>query len=499
MKNNWLNKCNAIMFLVLSTWLFVYWSALSSMVSTWNNSNTYSHGYLMPLIVIYLIWERKPEWKNLPLEPIPLLVLLLLPIQFFQFLGHLSGIILLEQLAAYAALIIIVMSILGWNIVKILSFPLFYLIFSIPMGEELVPTLQQVTADISVWLLEASGVPVFRDGLYIYLSNGTFEVAEACAGIRFLIASIALGTLFSYLFFQTTWKRIAFIVLTMTFPIFANGIRAYGIMMIGHYSDMKYAVGADHLIYGWFFFSLVLVLLFFMGNAFKEPIKAHQNKQIKSNIINKHTNKITSIVVSSIIILFLPIIYQHSVMKLNNTTIKYTEVNVLKNSKVKALSNWQPTFENADNIAMYNLKIQPSDLYNINTELYIATFNQDKEGKELINWGNWLFNKDNWSIAKNESCLEKIDNIIIQCTHLTLAAVGGKKREMVYWYEVNNVYSANPKKIKFAQLIDKLKANSGAGRYISFSFESQSLSKIQIKENINLFFTTYGRKLVSEK
>src|SRR6185369_4407333 len=85
------------------------------------------------------------------------------------------------------------------------------------------------------------------------------------------IASITVGALFAYLSYQKPWKRILFVVLSVIVPIIANGMRAYMIVMIAHLSDMKLALGIDHLIYGWLFFGIVMLLLFWIGSFWRDP------------------------------------------------------------------------------------------------------------------------------------------------------------------------------------------------------------------------------------
>ena len=118
-----------------------------------------------------------------------------------------------------------------------------------------------LTAAFAVKGIELVGIPVYSDGLLITIPPGNFEVAEACAGLRFLIATIALGFLFSYLTYNSIWRRAAFLALSVVVPIVANGIRAWGIVFLGYQSDMTVAVGFDHIIYGWIFFAIVVALV----------------------------------------------------------------------------------------------------------------------------------------------------------------------------------------------------------------------------------------------
>jgi EpsI family protein len=88
--------------------------------------------------------------------------------------------------------------------------------------------------------------------------------------VRYLIASFTVGVLFAYLSYRKTWKRLLFAALSIGVPIVANGLRAYMIVMIAHLSDNRLAHGVDHFIYGWVFFGLVMLLLFWIGSSWRD-------------------------------------------------------------------------------------------------------------------------------------------------------------------------------------------------------------------------------------
>jgi EpsI family protein len=95
---------------------------------------------------------------------------------------------------------------------------------------------------------------------------------EACSGLRYLIASFMVGCLFAYLSYRTARRRAVFVACAIVVPIVANWIRAYMIVMLGHLSGNRIAVGADHLVYGWLFFGIVMALLFFIGARWREDL-----------------------------------------------------------------------------------------------------------------------------------------------------------------------------------------------------------------------------------
>jgi len=115
-------------------------------------------------------------------------------------------------------------------------------------------------------MIQLTGIPVYWEGFFISLPSGDWSIVEGCSGVRYLIASLAVGALYAYLFYYSWWRRVAFILLAIVTPVIANGLRAFMIIMIGHFSDMKLATGVDHLLYGWVFFGIVIMIMFWVGS-----------------------------------------------------------------------------------------------------------------------------------------------------------------------------------------------------------------------------------------
>jgi EpsI family protein len=108
------------------------------------------------------------------------------------------------------------------------------------------------------------------EGRRIYISSGVWEVAEACSGLRYLISSVALGTLFAYVVYRSWIRRALFVAASIIVPIVANGVRAFSIVVLAHKVNPDLALGVDHLIYGWIFFAFVILLLFMVGFRWHE-------------------------------------------------------------------------------------------------------------------------------------------------------------------------------------------------------------------------------------
>ena len=208
-----------------------------------------------------------PSWWALALLP---------PASALWLAAALLDVLEAEQLSVVLLFEILLLAMLGWRVFHALLAPLLFLFFLVPFGAFLVPLLQTFTAAFTVQGLELLGIPVFADGFIIQIPAGTFEVAEACAGLRFLIASIVFGCFFATVVYRSRWRRTAFIALSIVLPIVANGFRALGLVLLGHLMGDAASAMADHILYGWLFFTIVTLVLIAIGISFKEDIRPSQ-------------------------------------------------------------------------------------------------------------------------------------------------------------------------------------------------------------------------------
>ena len=250
--------------------LFLYRGTVFSMVEIWWRSETFTHAFIVPPIAFWLIWRKRSDLASTRIHPnlwfLPAIAL----VGFGWLLGDLVAVNAVTQLAVVTLLILTVPTVCGIALTRTILFPLAFLFFSVPIGEFAMPTLMDWTADFTVLALRLSGIPVFREGLQFVIPTGNWSVVEACSGVRYLIASVTVGTLFAYLNYQSTKRRALFVLVSILVPVFANWVRAYLIVMLGHYSGNKLAAGVDHLIYGWVFFGIVIMAMFYIGSRWAD-------------------------------------------------------------------------------------------------------------------------------------------------------------------------------------------------------------------------------------
>jgi exosortase A len=254
----------------LATMGVAFWPEARAAVHVWYASTAYSHCFFVLPIALYLAWDRRVAVLATPVEPFPAALLLGLPLALAWLVAERLGVMEGRQIMALGLLEIFCLAVLGRRMWRALAAPLLYLFFLVPFGAFVTPVLQQFTARFTTLGLDLIGVPNFSDAFTIMIPEGNFYVAEACAGLRFLIASIAFGTLYACLIYTSLWRRVAFIAASIVVPIIANGFRALGIVTLGHIIGSAQAAVTDHLLYGWMFFSIVIVLLIVAGLPFRQ-------------------------------------------------------------------------------------------------------------------------------------------------------------------------------------------------------------------------------------
>jgi exosortase A len=274
-RSSWHPVVLGIVLLVITT-LWLYRDTALRMVALWGEAETFAHGFMVPVIVLYLLWRKREDFIAMAptFAPAPSALIGVAAAAAVWLVGEVAVVNPVSQFALVALIVLTVPVMAGWRATRVIMFPLGFLFFAVPFGDFLLPTLMAWTADFTVMALRASGVPVFRDGLQFVIPSGTWSVVEACSGVRYLLASLMVGALFAYLNYRSMKRRLLFMLVAIAVPIVANWLRAYMIVMLGHLSSNRIAVGVDHIVYGWVFFGVVIGIMFVIGARWSEQPRA---------------------------------------------------------------------------------------------------------------------------------------------------------------------------------------------------------------------------------
>lgn len=251
--------------------LFLYRDTAATMVAIWWRSDTFKHGFFVLPLSLWLIWRLREDLARLTPRPWPWALLAMAVVALFWFVSDLVVVGAATQFALVGLLALTVPAVLGVEVARTILFPLLFLFFSVPFGEFMLPPMMDWTADFVIKALQLTGVPVYREGLHFVIPSGNWSVIDECSGVRYLIASFMVGSLFAYLNYNSYRRRALFILASILVPIVANWLRAYLIVMLGHLSGNKLAVGVDHILYGWVFFGIVIFFMFRVGARWSEP------------------------------------------------------------------------------------------------------------------------------------------------------------------------------------------------------------------------------------
>ena len=248
----------------------IHWQTAASVVAIWIRSETFTHGFVVVPICLWLAWRRRDALAAVPARPWWPGLVLVLAAGLLWLLAVAAGALGARQFALAFTLQAAIVTVVGGRVARAAIFPLTFLLFAVPFGEIFVPTLIEWTADFTVSALRWSGVPVYREANLFIIPSGAWSVVEACSGIRYIIASVMIGTIYAAIAYRSARRRALFMAAAVLVPIVANWLRAYMIVMIGHLSNNRLAVGVDHIIYGWVFFGLVMLLLFWAGSFWQQ-------------------------------------------------------------------------------------------------------------------------------------------------------------------------------------------------------------------------------------
>lgn len=455
--------------------LALYWPGVVKLVNIWLNSQTFAHGMLIVPLSLYLVWTRRSELALLQPRPsgwgLPLLVLLGLA----WFAARIVDITTIQTFVVVALLPVLTLTVLGTAVARALLFPLCFLFFAWPAGNFLVPILQDYTAWFSVLMLKLSGVPVYLEGRFISIPNGNFVVADVCSGIRYLIASVAMGSIYAYLMYRSPWRRLAFVCLAILFPIIANGLRAYGIIMIAHWSNMEYAVGVDHLIYGWVFFLLVMLLLFWIGGWFREPraqLTVPRSEVVSASLPG--SPMLVAVLVAAAAALALGPVGDGWMAQ--RTVAPETELRQPLAPTVehwqgdeRGLDDWRPMYAEPDRLVQASYRRGE-----MNIGLYLLQYRYDAQGSDLIRYDNRITDDVVWRRAgESVRRVALSDGEEREVREMVLRGWDGKSRIVWYWYQVGDTVTIQPAAVKLLEAWARLRRSDEGSLLVALAIDYQ--------------------------
>lgn len=439
----------ALLGLLWTATLLLFHGDVAAMVRLWWTSSTYNHILLVVPLIGWLVAQRAPLLA--PLEPRPWWpgLALFLGAGLVWMVGDAGGIGLFRHLAVVVMLQSAVVLAFGPQLVRALLFPLAYALLLVPFGDELVPLFQDLTADISMVLLAISGIPAAREGILIRTPNGFFEVAEACSGVMFLVAMLAFAVLAANQCFTRWRRRIIFVVLALAATIIANALRAFGTMAVAEKYGREYAVGFDHLVYGWVFFAVVMALVMLVARRWFDrpaddiPIDVAGFDRPFGRTMSPSRAALAALALLAAIPAFAhwtgarsgPLPAQIALPKPNGWMMGGIPAPV-----------WKARFDGADHF----LQRRYTDAQGRTVDVALAAFSRQDEGREVIGFGQGAVDPDSlWIRSAGGGTLAGAP--VARLYHPPAA-----HRDVAAWYIVGGALETDPRRAKLRGLVVRL-------------------------------------------
>jgi exosortase len=246
--------------------LVVYLPMLRKLVYDWGHDDNYSHGFLIVPIAAYLVWERRADL--IAARPSPTVAgLVIVGISLMMLVaGTLGAELFVTRVSLIGMLAGAVLFLYGWEHLRIVWFPLAFLLLMIPIPaiifNQIAFPLQLLASRFGETVLRIFDIPVLREGNAITLANTQLEVAEACSGIRSLISLLTLGIVYGYFTDKRFFVRLLIALATVPVAIIANGLRVAGTGIAAYHYGEEAAQGFFHEFSGWVVFVVSLALVF---------------------------------------------------------------------------------------------------------------------------------------------------------------------------------------------------------------------------------------------
>lgn len=470
--------------LIIGAWCAVFWQGLITAIDIWVISEIFNHCLLVLPGSAYLIYLKRHELDLTLAKPNYWVLVFCLGSLLLYAIGLAGDVQLFMHVATFTFLPFCIWAYIGNRLAYKILFPLFFILFCIPIGEEFIPTLQEITADMSVEMLRWTGIPIYRNGLYIEIPQGRFLVAEACSGISFFIASVVIGSLYSYLNISSVKRRVLFMSISILFPIIANAIRVFGIILTGHLTNMEHAVGADHLIYGWVFFAFVIICLLGIGELVREKVLPESGtdniRDLSTCIDPKATYRSTSVIFLLMMLFLIWFKAINSQVNEPGDSPNLSQPFVSEVQEVESGRNaWQPEF-----IEPYQVQRQIVRLGGDAVDIYVAWY--PKGQGELISSLNRLYTEKAWTLKSTKYART------VEGQDISIATIVNPrtKRLLTYWYVIDGEVFTDKKIAKLYEIYRIMMGTHVGSGLIALSQETENVS---LEEDLSRF-----EQLVSE-
>ena len=267
------------------------------LVTLWRHSfddGTYSHAYLIPIISLYLFYILQKAGKLTLREKLSIPATVVFIFSCLALFITSNAQISLGYWCSLLAVLVTSINML-YKLNSYIVFPSVFLIFIMPVWGMLTNILQTISVSVVTYFMSFTGVPTYVEGNFVTIPAGVFEIADGCSGLRYMIVSLAISSLFSFLYINNVKKALGFFALAIFGALLTNWIRITALILIGEYTNMESSLMTDHNTFGWYLFIPFMFILFWWGNKNSDiDLTATQSDYIPESTKHLNTSQVKS-------------------------------------------------------------------------------------------------------------------------------------------------------------------------------------------------------------
>lgn len=441
------------------------WTEWRDFFNLWADSIIYTHGFLVLAGSVYLLFLRRESLAELSINGSPLALCLLAGASIVLLLSQAADVRVFRLLLVPMMIVLWGWSIWGKDFLKIAGGPIMLLLFAVPMWDDLSFALQHITVFFNNLLLRVAGIQATIQEFYIILEVGTFLVEGGCSGVRYFMVAMFLGSFYGQLYYHKQSSTILLVLIAAILSMVSNWLRVFGIIVAGHYTEMETSLVEDHELFGWVVFLIFTLIPLFFISAQLESHGTDNSTQVPTTT-SKDRPKRSSLswpAIASLLLVWpaiLPLALQAETERVAQEWNPSLFESVPGWSGPLQHANiWTPEYTRPD-INLGGVYVSP-DLQQV--QLQIIGYRIQTQNKELIFYGNSLFDRKEWQLVSEQKRqlendylpnLSRVNETIIQRRE-------NNEQVIIWsWYEVGDTLTDSRVEAKLSGALNKIKGDS---------------------------------------
>ena len=370
----------------------ICWPAAVALHELWTDtqSRSYTHGYLILLIALWLICRDAPGLASTRVRPVRPALAGVVVLSAAWLVSWRAGLQDLHLVMLPPLVLLELLTVFGWSVVLRVAFPVAFLYFALPLWSSLVGILQRMSVEATGVLIWCTGLPAYVEGDRVHVPAGVLHIEDGCSGLHFLIVGLAMAALYGELLKDSMRLRIRWLLLMGALAIVCNWLRIFVIVVAGYVTDMRgFLITVDHYWFGWLMFAAAFAIFLTIANRTTagRTRAALRNDQLRGESRVGEVRWYATVVACSAV---LPVsVYARDLLRSplvpNVIAWRRAPQNWL-GPRDKLSSSWSPEFHNATESGLREYTSSKGQW----VQVFAVAYRTQEQGRELVAYDNDL-------------------------------------------------------------------------------------------------------------